>query len=246
MFHACVVHAIFLVCISNTTPVTTSGTAETLPAPSVATPSSGVTIDTDPARAASPTNNAEQRVPVETTIEVKPKHSPVLKRATASAVMAPSADRPWYRNGLVGLAAVLGLILLVSYLLRRYVPAVRALGGGALKVVQRTPLSSKQSIVLVQVGRRMVLIGVTPDRINSLSVIDDPEEFAYLQARVGKDAQTPGQDFDNVLSAEADKFDREPLEAVISRSDNSKRLCDTKGHLEGMLKKLKGMQAKQK
>ena len=124
---------------------------------------------------------------------------------------------------LVVLALVLGLILLVSYLVRRYVPAVRALGGEALKVVQRVPLSSKQSLALVQVGRRMVLIGVTPDRISVLSVIDNPEECAHRRVDVSRGAKGADSTFDAVLSDETGKFGREPLEAAIGPADCSKR-----------------------
>ena len=250
MLYGCGANTLVLACILTQTTMTTG---EAPPAPSITTPSSGVTIDTDPSPLPAPAPEAGDAPraaegPAATSsaaLEREPPRSPVLKRPSDPPEPGPPPDRPWYRSGLVGLAVVLGLIFLVSYVLRRYVPAVRALGGGALNVVQRTPLSPKQSIALVRAGRRMVLIGITPDHISSLAVIDDPEECADLQACAGKDGNRVRADFDAVLSREADKFDRSTgagIEAPIGPPDDAKHLRDTKGHLQGMLKKLKGMQ----
>jgi flagellar biogenesis protein FliO len=41
-------------------------------------------------------------------------------------------------------------------------------------------LSPKQSVCLIRVGRQLVLAGLTPDRINSLMIIDDPERVSEL------------------------------------------------------------------
>ncbi|MCK4658345.1 MAG: flagellar biosynthetic protein FliO [Phycisphaerae bacterium] len=227
---------------------TAYATTEPAEIPSVATPSSGIMIDTTTVREVPPapkqsTGDKQTTQPASGT-GLQQIRSTVLKRSTPTPTAGASATRkrPWYRNSLLVLTSVLGLILLVSYVARRYVPAVRALGGGALRVMQRTPLSSKQSLALIQVGRRMVLIGITPDQISTLSVIDDPEECAHLRVSTNTGAKTADSNFDKVLSAEADKFDRQPLETAIAPTDGSQRLQDAKGHLEGMLRKLKKMQ----
>jgi len=260
MFCACGVHAFAFVSILIQMPATTGDSADLPqpPAAAVVTPSSGVPIDADhPSEDSLPNVKDDppaadaQGPPADAAFKSDRLRAKVLKRASPSSSESTTRERPWYRSSFVALAAVVGLILLVSYLLRRYVPAVRVLGGGMLNVVQRTPLSSKQSIALVQVGRRMVLIGITPDHINSLSVIEDAEECAYLRDRAGKDAGRSRPGFDKLLSVEADRFDREPLEVPIDRTapaggrraaDTSKHVRDTRGHLEGMLKKLRGMQ----
>lgn len=205
--------------------------AEVAGGPHLATPSSGVVMDV---------GATQRRLPVRRTWA-----------GTTGEAVHPGP--PWYRSGVMALGAVLGLLLLISYVARRYVPAVRALGCGVVKVIQRTPLSSKQSLALVEVGRRLVLVGIAPERISSLAVIDDAEECAHLLARVDRSAGSSGREFKTVLSAEAGKL--EPacageVEARIRpsvldegrRADGSQRLVDTRGHLQGMLKKLKQMQ----
>lgn len=249
MLYASGVYAFLLANILAQTPVTSDGTADSPLPPSVATPSSGVTIDTDPPAVVSPSPVEGEAPPAGEAPCAPLAAGPTLKRERAALLKRSSTppgagvlrEPPWYRSSLVGLAVVLGIILLVSFVLRRYLPAARAWGDGALKVVQRTPLSSKQSIALVQVGRRIVLIGITPDHVSSLSVIDDPEECAYLRSRVCKDAKKAGADFDALLSAETGKFERGPIEAALSQSESSTRLRETRGHLEGMLKKLEKM-----
>ena len=279
MSHAIAVHAFLLACFHQV-PVAPDGATDVLGPPSVTTPSSGVMIDIEPACAVPATQEQSlasrpSASPAVDTSGQRPATGPtasgsaksdaagtgsararpaVLKRSAASSGEVAPRRRPWYRSSLIALAAVLGLVCLVTYLLRRYVPAVRALGDGVLKLVQRTPLSSKQSIALVRVGQRMVLIGITPDHISSLCVIDDPEELARLMARADKDARRAGQDFEAALSDEADKFERsacEELEATLGRSpledgrpraDVATRLGDTKGQLQGMLRKLRETQ----
>ena len=249
MLCVCGVYAFLLANILAQIPVTSDGTADPPPPPSVATPSSGTTIDTDsppvvspaPVESDAPPAGEQQRGQSAAGPTPERGRAAVLKRSSTPPGAGVSHEPPWYRSSLVGLAVVLGIILAVSYVVRRYVPAVRALGDGALKVVQRMPLSSKQSIALVQVGRRMVLIGIAPERVSSLSVIDDPEECAHLRAHMSKDAKKPSSDFDALLSAEAGRFERAPLESALNQSESSTRLRETRGHLEGMLKKLEEM-----
>jgi hypothetical protein len=50
----------------------------------------------------------------------------------------------------------------------------------SLQVLETRALGPNRSLQLLRVGRRAVLVGVTPDRINQLLEIDDPEEVERL------------------------------------------------------------------
>jgi flagellar protein FliO/FliZ len=81
------------------------------------------------------------------------------------------------------LLIVLALIVAAAWCFRRWMPR----GGpstsrAALHVIARHPLSNKQSLVVVRLGQRVVLLGITPDRIATLADIDDPDEAALLVA----------------------------------------------------------------
>lgn len=88
----------------------------------------------------------------------------------------------------VVLAVRLGLVLVVIWLavmaMRWYVRRVNGIDGGAsgrqLQVLETKALAPNRSLHLVRVGNRAVLLGVTPERINQLTEIDDPEEVERL------------------------------------------------------------------
>ncbi len=91
----------------------------------------------------------------------------------------------WYW---LGLAAKLGAVLIVIWLavlaMRWYVRRVNGIDGGdsgrQLQVLETKVLAPNRSLHLVRVGNRAVLLGVTPERINQLTEIDDPEEVERL------------------------------------------------------------------
>ncbi len=82
-------------------------------------------------------------------------------------------------------AVVLMVIGLAAVVARRWFPQVRRnAGGGALKVLARQHLSGKHNLCLIRLGRGLVLVGVTPDRIQTISEIRDPEEAALIVAAI--------------------------------------------------------------
>ncbi len=88
---------------------------------------------------------------------------------------------PWSARDLWPLLSVLALILVLAWVVKRSMRGRRVLAGsGAIEVLSRTALSSKQSLVLVRMGRRLLLLGVTGDEMNTLCVVEDPDQVAML------------------------------------------------------------------
>ena len=83
------------------------------------------------------------------------------------------------------LAAVLLLLLLLRGLLRA---GGRWQGGGrpsgVLEVLGRYPIARSQSLVLLKLGGRVVLVHQTRAGMTAISEISDPQEVAALLARV--------------------------------------------------------------
>jgi len=77
------------------------------------------------------------------------------------------------------LAIVLGLMALTAYLFRKYLnPKLGGAGGGMLLRVKGTiPLGVKKEIALVEVGGKILVVGVTPTQISLLCEME-PERMA--------------------------------------------------------------------
>jgi flagellar biogenesis protein FliO len=135
---------------------------DAVPAPEVAKPNQAV-------RAASPA--------AESTLV--PKRNP-----------APTAPSPLKSSlpGRVGtmsmiwpLLIVAGAIFTFAMMLKKWGPGRRGtIARNGLQVLTRQYLSNKQSLCLIRLGRRVVFLGVTPERISTLAQVDDPEEVASL------------------------------------------------------------------
>ena len=77
----------------------------------------------------------------------------------------------------LALIFVLGLIVLVAWLMRRYVtlPAGRA---GALRLLAAISVGQRERVVLVQAGETQLLIGIAPGQVRTLHVFDKPVMLA--------------------------------------------------------------------
>ncbi len=110
-------------------------------------------------------------------------------------------------GGVGALVAVLLLIGVVAWAVRRWMPAARHGDNGVLRIVGRANLSTKHSLALVQLGRRFVMVGVAGDHVTTLCEVSDEEEVAELAARMYVSGGQASDGFDQLLSREAAAFD---------------------------------------
>jgi flagellar biogenesis protein FliO len=148
---------------------------------------------------------------------------PVKRRSQGgtTALLAGKADgagRSWTRT----VGALAGVVALIVFLAWGY----RALAGGALplstrprrqgviEIVSRAPLSARQSVCLVRVGPRLVLVGQSQDSLRALDVIDDADLVAQLAGRAAqKRADSSNAEFHGCLEREARAY-QDPADAV--------------------------------
>lgn len=128
--------------------------------------------------------------------------------AVGATGVAGGPGRPWLRSSLA-LGGVVALIVLLAWGYRTVAGGGFALSGrvrrpGLIEVISRTSLSPRQALCLVRVGPRLVLVGVSGDRLTRLDGIDDPDLTARL---VGESQRARGDShaarFQNVLEHEA-------------------------------------------
>jgi len=91
----------------------------------------------------------------------------------------PVTFSPWSAAG--ALAIVVGLILLLARLFRRHAPLFsQSLPADAVEVLGRRFIDPRQSILLVRVGARILIVGTSPNGLQSLGEVDDPVEVDLL------------------------------------------------------------------
>ncbi len=82
---------------------------------------------------------------------------------------------------LAGLAMVVGLFLVCSWVLRKSVrSSSNVLPGDVVSVLGRVPLAARQFAQLLRVGNKLVLVSVTPSGAETLAEVTDPAEVDRL------------------------------------------------------------------
>ncbi len=151
---------------------------------------------------------------------------------------------------------VLFVISLCVYAFKRWMPRSSRPGGGdAVKILARHYLSSKQSLCLVRTGRRVVLVGITPDRISTLSEMTDVEEVASLVGSVERgssgsftkmfDKLTDGDLSDEAAEPQGDgrrppRRDRGIREDLVVSGSN---LIDTGRNVQDLIERVRSLSA---
>ena len=104
--------------------------------------------------------------------------------SSANRNSTPSTGRMF-----ASLFVVLFLIIVAAYLFRRFALGPRPnTGSAAVEIIARNNItnSPKQSLCLVRLGKRLVLLGLSPNHMASLVSVDDPEEIAQIIGQLEK------------------------------------------------------------
>lgn len=136
--------------------------------------------------------------------------STIIRRPSRDAgvsTIAVAEQTPWYRSGIMPLVMVMALVFALAWALKKIAPRFGVAPVGSLRVVGRAALSPKNQLVLVEVGKRLVLVGVSPDRVERITEITESIEVAGLtgKLRVPGQADSSGS-FDTLLSIETTQF----------------------------------------
>ncbi len=99
----------------------------------------------------------------------------------AAAKGESSYSMPSILPGLLCVALVCGAFIGILVLAKRYLPGHRQyFAHPAMEVLGRTHLDQRRYVSLVRVGKRILVIGVSPDEINPLSEITDESEITTI------------------------------------------------------------------
>ncbi len=170
------------------------------------------------ANAPAPSNLLDQQVEA----PAEPIARPIKRRVGTDRPRAIKQNAAtgvkWYRNGFVAMGAVLLLIAIVAWGVKRFGPRGQ-LGGSVIRILSRSHLSPKQSLALIRVSDRVMLVGITPDRISHLTTFDDPVGVDVMTASANANA-VPREPFGGLLDSESMLFEvDDDVEEHVSSAD---------------------------
>ncbi len=98
---------------------------------------------------------------------------------------------------LFGLALVLGILAASVWLLKRFASPVR--GSGLLRVLGVTAVGPREKVVLLEVGEKVLMLGVTPNNVRTLHVFER-DELPLVPAPAAAPVTTLAASFANRLA----------------------------------------------
>jgi flagellar biogenesis protein FliO len=158
---------------------------------------------------------------------------------------APAASSVWRTTAALG--AVVALILLLAWGYRAVASGGRlALSNrkpGLIEVLSRTALSPRQSLCLVRIGPRLVLLGVTPESVRALDVIPDADVAAQLTGQAAaRRADSSSAEFARCLEQQSRAYAAEvPVDDAPTPEDD--RLAELKQRLSDTIARLRATAA---
>jgi flagellar biogenesis protein FliO len=145
------------------------------------------------------------------------------------------------------LGVVLGCIFIVRWAGKKFL-GLQATGaaGGPVQVLSRTTVSPRQQLMLIQVGRRIVLVANCGVQMNALCEISDAEEVAALAGELQQRRRTSATSaFLSIFGKAGAKFEAEQQQAIAapeleteeepSREPLVPELATTRQEMRGLL-----------
>ena len=127
------------------------------------------------------------------------------------------------RNVALSLGAVLGLIFVVYWLIRQMFPGVAAARSSSLvRVLSRSVLAPRQQVLLLQVGRRVIVVGDSGAQMSPLAQIEDPDEIAALVGQIESEKRPAASAFGGFFGrarAPFDSLESDPKPAIDDRAE---------------------------
>ncbi len=186
--------------------------------------------------------------------EARQKEGDILAPRKGKAEGASAGPGGVTRSGMptaarmiLSLLAVLAMILAGTLLLRRFSRMGRRIQArSGFEILSRTPINSRQSLVLVKLGARILVLGVSPNHIASLDTIDEPEELSTLLGLLeSQNAGSISRGFETVFHRQSKRFDSPGASEFTNGSEwneeESRMVRGARHELTALLEKVKGL-----
>jgi flagellar protein FliO/FliZ len=192
---------------------------------------------------------ASSPAPVETIIRRPSNSAPTTQQAGATKTSTIGFDS---KRVVLSLAIVLGLIFALRWVSQRlFGKTVGGRASRAVQVLSRNVISPKQQLLVVQVGRRLVVVGDSGQQMNALCEITDPEEMAALIGQLHEEKrESSSNPFGSIFGRAGRAFEKEnepPQSLDVTDEDDdrsagpSRDEQETRDELSGLMDKVRGM-----
>ncbi len=172
-------------------------------------------------------NLEPRRVPATSSPATRGPNSPLRTTAALGGVVGVILLLAWGYRAVASRAGRLPLTL------RNKRPAL-------IEVVSRAALAPRQSLCLVRIGPRLVLLGVTPDAVRPLDVIHDPDLTAQLLGHAAQQrADSSTAEFARCLEREARAYETAGDGAAETAIPEEQHLVELRQKLAGTVARLR-------
>jgi len=174
------------------------------------------------------------------------RHPVNLQSPSDAKAPAPISTPDMGRVGLA-LAIVIGAIFLLRGVARKLflLPVGSTRGNKGIKVLSRSVLAPKQQLLLLQVGKRVIVVGDSAGHMSALCEISEPDEVAALVGEMTQDqSASPKKSFGKLFGLAKEPFD---AAAAVEAADSNVEPVTELGisdhaDIGGLMEKIRGMQ----
>jgi flagellar biogenesis protein FliO len=181
------------------------------------------------------------------TREFESKTSRSEKASAKTERKSAGSLSPW--RMLMALVVVLVLLVSGAFFLRRYMRVSGRTGNpNGMEILSKNSINARQSVCMMKVGSRVLVLGVSPNHMAALDVIDDPDEVATITGDIETSLpRSISHSFGKFFKKESQQFEQERsdrLEGAESESQSYRdpgQIQQAKRELAGLLDKVKGL-----
>ncbi len=145
------------------------------------------------------------------------------------------------------MALVVGLIFMLRWFGRRFFGATPVAGGTrAVQVLSRSLVAPRQSVMLMQIGRRLLVIADNGSQLAPLSEITDPDEVASLVGQLrGEKLDIAGRTFGALFGRlkKDEAIDPPPADGAVSTSESAMAdqpdVSNARAELSGLMEQVR-------
>jgi flagellar biogenesis protein FliO len=165
-----------------------------------------------------------------------------------SKVVVPTSTGMDATRVVLSLLLVIAIIFLLRWIAQQYfgAPSTKR-SSRAVQVLSRSMIAPKQHVLVLQVGRRLIVVGDSGTQMNPLCEITDEDEIASLMGQLKQDKADPvTRAFGSFFGKAEKEYDGEAADTQLRASGSTDpavdpELATTRAELSGLIEKVRSV-----